>query len=109
MSLYAGTIYGWLFFGLVFVGMVIRAKRQQTVRSEINRVRPVSTKFSWEEAETSRDSLRLHQENLANTNTKLTTAESALTRMKELQELRSSNLISEAEYQEKRAEILKSL
>src|ERR1041384_3726136 len=109
MSLYAGTIYGWLFFGLAFVGMVIRANSWQTVRSEINRAGPVSTKFSWEEAETSRDSLRLHQENLANTNTKLTTAESALTRMKELKELRSSNLISEAEYQEMRADVLKSL
>ena len=36
-------------------------------------------------------------------------SETALARMKELKELRAANLISETEYEEKRAEILKSL
>ena len=114
MSLYAGTIYGWLFFGVVFVGMLIQANRGQKLRDDVNRANleihsPVSVQTSWEDMEKVRDSLRVHQEELAASNRKLTSAESALSRMKELKELRASNLISETEYEAKRAEILKNL
>jgi hypothetical protein len=89
MSLYAGTIYGWLFFGLVVLGMMINASRRQKIGYEMPRG-PVHSIF--ESA-----SYKPH------------VSETVLARMKELKELRAANLISEAEYEEKRAEILKSL
>jgi putative oligomerization/nucleic acid binding protein len=89
MSLYAGTIYGWLFFGLVVVGMMIVANRRQKIGDEVQRT-PVHTVF-----ETASFKPRY--------------SETILARMKELKELRAANLISEVEYEEKRAEILKSL
>lgn len=89
MSLYAGTIYGWLFFGLVVLGMMIIANRRQKIGYEMPRA-PVRSIF--ESA-----SYKPHL------------SENTLARMKELKELRAANLINEAEYEEKRAEILKSL
>jgi Short C-terminal domain len=89
MSLYAGTIYGWLFFGLALVGMMIQANRRQKIGEGMQHT-PVRTIF-----ETA--SFKPHY------------SETILARMKELKELRAANLISEAEYEEKRAEILKSL
>src|SRR6476660_4317648 len=89
MSLYAGTIYGWLFFGLVVIGLLINAKRRQKIGYEMPRT-PVRSMF-----ETA--SFKPHY------------SETILARMKELKELRAANLISEAEYEEKRAEILKNL
>ena len=85
MSLYSGTIYGWLFFGIVLIGMWINAKRRQNAGlAVINRTleNPVHQSYN---------------------------SEHVVARMKELKELRAANLISEIEYEEKRAEILKSL
>jgi hypothetical protein len=89
MSLYAGTIYGWLLFGLVVIGMMIYARRRPKMGGEIHST-PVRTVFDTA-------SFKPH------------VSETVLARMKELKELRAANLISEAEYEEKRAEILKSL
>ncbi len=92
MSLYSGTIYGWLLFGLVALGMLINAKRKQKVGSGNNRAgrMPVNSMFE-------------------NTFDKPYDSENVLARMKELKQLRAANLISETEYEEKRTEILKSL
>jgi hypothetical protein len=89
MSLYAGTIYGWLVFGLVVIGMIIYTKGHPKI-GEGTHHNPVRAMF--ESA-----SYKPH------------VSETALARMKELKELRAANLISETEYEEKRAEILKSL
>jgi hypothetical protein len=94
--------------------MLIPGNRRQKMMDGTNRgyeevLSPVSAQTSWEDVEKARDSLRVHEQELAASNRKLTSAESALTRMKDLKELRASNLISETEYEEKRAEILKSL
>jgi hypothetical protein len=89
MSLYAGTIYGWLFFGVVVIGMLILANRRPKIGEGIQRT-PVNTLF--ESA-----SYNPH------------VSDTVLARMKELKELHAANLISESEYEEKRAEILKSL
>ncbi len=90
MSMYSGTIYGWLLFGLVVLGMLINAKRK--VGSGNNRAdrMPVNPMFE-------------------NTFDKPYDSENVLARMKELKQLRAANLISETEYEEKRTEILKSL
>jgi hypothetical protein len=85
MSLYAGTIYGWLFFGLVVIGMVIYANRRPKIGEELRRP-SVNASFDNPRA-----------------------SETIMARMKELKELRAANLISKTEYEEKRAEILKSL
>jgi hypothetical protein len=85
MSLYSGTIYGWIFFGIVVIGMMINARR----KPNISRV-PVYSTFEN------------HPHQSYN-------SENATARMKELKELRAANLISKNEYEEKRAEILKDL
>jgi len=89
MSLYAGTIYGWLFFGLVVIGMLIYANRRPKIGEELRRP---SINASFKSASYNPRA-----------------SETIMARMKELKELRAANLISETEYEEKRAEILKSL
>lgn len=84
MSLYSGTIYGWLFFGIVVIGMMINARRHPNT----DRV-PVHSTYEK------------HPQSY--------NSENSIARMKELKELRAANLISENEYEEKRAEILKDL
>ena len=85
MSLYSGTIYGWLLFGIVVLGMLINTRRQKAIAQA-----PVSQTFET------------HFEGSSN-------SDSTVARMKELKELRAHHLISEVEYEEKRAEILKRL
>ena len=89
MSLYAGTIYGWLLFGLVVIGMMIQARRHPRVGEGIGRNTTPTV--------------------LESTSYNPRISETALARMKELKDLRAADLISEEEYQNKRAEILKSL
>ncbi len=81
MALYAGTFYGILLFVVVVIGMSLSASRTP----------------------------RQPQYDLADTSSLLQSSEDILARMKELKNLRAANLISEAEYEEKRKEILKSL
>jgi hypothetical protein len=89
MSLYAGTIYGCVLFGLVAIGMMILANRRPKIGEEMHRA-PVHALFES-----------------ASYNPRV--SESTVARMKELKELRAAKLISETEYEEKRAEILKRL
>ncbi len=85
MSLYSGTIYGWILFGVVVIGMMVNARRKPNV----DRV-PVYSTF------------KNHPHQSYN-------SENTVARMKELKQLRAANLISETEYEEKRADILKGL
>ncbi|HLO16496.1 MAG TPA: SHOCT domain-containing protein [Anaerolineales bacterium] len=109
MSLYSGTIYGWLFFGAVLIGMVVVASRRQKATGGTDRAGMERINAALEEATKFRSTGRLRQDNFANPDSNLKSAQDALSRMKELKELRAANLISETEYQEKRTEILKSL
>ncbi len=81
MSLYAGTFYGLLLFGVIIVGMILAANRKP----------------------------RQPQVDFTITPSELESSQDTLSRMKELKDLRAANLISEMEYEEKRNEILKSL
>ncbi len=81
MSLYAGTAYGWLLFGVIVIGMLLAGERKQ----------------------------RQPQVNFADTYYKSEVTENTLSRMKELKDLRAASLISESEYEEKRSQILNSL
>jgi hypothetical protein len=81
MSLYAGTFYGVLLFVVVVIGMALLGNRKQG----------------------------MPQGTFAVNADKLRSSEDTLSRMKELKDLRAANLISEVEYEQKRAEILKSL
>lgn len=83
MSLYAGTIYGVLLFVVVVIGMALSANRKP------------APAYHTGKAESIHEHLRSSEDTLA--------------RMRELKELRTSNLISETEYEEKRAEILRSI
>ena len=88
MSLYAGTVYGWLLFGLVVIGIMIQARRW----TKIGEGHRAAVNSLFESA-----SYNPH------------VSETVVARMKELKELRAADLISESEYEKKRAEILKSL
>ncbi|KXK15971.1 MAG: hypothetical protein UZ14_CFX002000144 [Chloroflexi bacterium OLB14] len=89
MSLYTGTFYGFIFFAIVYVGIKKLTKPSDEAIAEISSThvnKPSSPKFG--ETSNKRDTLQ---------------------RMKELEQLRDANLITETEYEQKRAEILKGL
>jgi hypothetical protein len=113
MSLYAGTIYGLLLFVAVFVGMTVMTNRResspQKVGSRTGNVDMARLNALLEQTGKLRGSLAADQEKAERMAGKTQAATTALTRMKELKELRAANEISEAEYEKKRAEILKDL
>lgn len=97
MSLYAGAFYGLVFFLVVFIGMVIRSYRQAIQNT---------TASAHNEAHAFADP---ELEELNRLGKKSRPATDAMSRMKELKALRASNSITAAEYEQKRAEILKDL
>ena len=110
MVLYAGVIYGLLLFLLVLIGMEISARR---LASNLGSVRNPGGADMAEILDRLGLTEQFHntsagqdQQDLAKL---LNNSGSALTRMKELKGLRDANLISEAEYEQKREEILKNL
>ena len=105
MSLYAGLIYGFLLFLVVVGGYWIWMKRISSGASPIQDVTTRKAERAREMAE------QIHRTNLEFTNrgTKVNESQNALNRMKELKGMRDANLISEAEYEQKRAEILKEM
>ena len=93
MSLYAGIIYGFLLFLVIIIGISILNRNQKLQlgsRTEQDAEQPMQFR---EKAEARRGK----------------GSGGVAAKMKELKELRDANLISEAEYQSKRAEILKEL
>ena len=113
MSLYAGTIYGLLFFVVVFIGMVVMANKygpgSQIIENRADDVEMAQLESIMEESEKSRSTAGSGQGGYANPMNKIKTSADALARMKELKELRDANLISETEYESKRAKILDDL
>ena len=105
MSLYAGLIYGFLLFLVIYAGWKIwmykLASRVLPIQDDM------TPKPNWELdlAE------QIHQTNLEFKDRGARTKSSlnALDRMKELKGMRDANLISEAEYEQKRVEILKEM
>lgn len=112
MSLYAGTIYGLLLFAAVFVGMQVMARRGASgpgaagSRSSVDMTDMDDTAGQADQFRQQASAFREQAEQFRNT-AKATS--DAVSRMKELKELRAANMISEAEYEKKRAEILKDL
>lgn len=100
MSLYAGTVYGLLLFPLALIGMGILGGR---AAANLRALRETGNPRSAEIRE--RLGLSVDFEN------DIPGQESgnAVQRMKELKALREANLISAAEYEEKRAEILREV
>lgn len=85
MSLYAGAIYGLLLFLVIFVGGKIwmgKLPRNEAA----GKIQRASAAF-----------------------TKRSDASSRVSRLQELKEMRAANLITELEYEQKRAEILQEL
>lgn len=92
MSLYTGVFYGLILFALIYFGIKIWGNRLDKASASasptpIKRTSAPALNFGGHSADAG-DTLR---------------------RMKELERLRDANLISESEYEQKRAEILKSL
>jgi hypothetical protein len=91
MSLYAGLIYGFLLFVVVIVGMFYLTNKSPSV----------SSNASYSQASPHRSSQEFQG------TSKVTTEAAA--RLKQLRDLHDSGLISQSEYEEKRAEIIKNL
>ncbi|GJQ51336.1 MAG: hypothetical protein HKUEN02_01830 [Anaerolineaceae bacterium] len=105
MSLYAGLIYGFLLFLVIYAGWKVWMYKLASQASPTHD--STTPKPNWE-----RDlAEQIHQTNMEFENRGARTKSSlnALDRMKELKGMRDANLISEAEYEQKRAEILKEM
>lgn len=118
MALYAGLIYGFLLFIVVFLFMFIRSHRSPGAESPLRHDRLSEANASLErakqyraEAEQFRKQAEQFRDAMAGFNQSVspTASQDALERMQELKKLRAANLISETEYDEKRKEILKGL
>lgn len=105
MSLYAGAIYGFLLFLVVYVIMQIWAKRSSPDKSSLEDAMTGRANRAAELAE----QIRRTNLEFENRGTGANASFDALNRMKQLKEMRDANLISESEYEQKRAEILKSM
>lgn len=97
MSLYAGLIYGFVLYGLVLIVLLFRRLRQMT-RAQADQTHPRRQTAATGDVNDSR-----------RTNHPAAAQPNALARMQRLKELRAANMISETEYQQKRAEILKDV
>lgn len=120
MSLYAGAIYGLLLFAVIALVLWFRAFRasqnpgpartysgqiMEHLNQEVEESRRIRQQA--EEFQQRAGQFREQAEGLKNLASRR--AKSPVDKMKELQELRDSNLISETEYEQKRKEILKEL
>lgn len=105
MSLYAGVIYGLLLFVVIVGGYKIWTSKLPPDALPVNSATSRKAERDRELAE------QIHRMNTEFTNrgTEPIESQSALSRMKELKAMRDANLISETEYEQKRAEILKDM
>jgi hypothetical protein len=98
MSLYSGMVYGLLLFVAALIGLTILGRRTAS------NIQLLQNRGDANAAEIL-EKLGLPE----GFQDKSKASGSARARMKELKELRDANLISEVEYEQKRAEILKEL
>lgn len=119
MALYAGLIYGFILFVVIFLFMFIRSNRSPDADPQTSYSSLEKANASLEQAKQFRAQAEEFREQAAqfrdsaasfrqSTNEAKFSGET-LARMKELKELRINNLISESEYEQKRNEILKNL
>lgn len=109
MSLYAGLIYGFLLFLVGYAGINIWSRTrpadkpliQDAIMQQAERGRELSEEIRRNNAE--------FENRFGNLTNKMSASHDALNRMKELKGMRDANLISEAEYEQKHAEILKEM
>ena len=108
MAIYAGLLYGLVLFVVIIAIWYLVSRRQASKRAAVGDVLAQSKQF--------RDQLRQSyhfpsstEEDNADALERAVEAQDAVSRMKELKRLRDSNLISDAEYEQKRSEILKDL
>lgn len=109
MSLYAGLIYGFGLFVVVIVGMLLLANRSASDTPAIGYGEKGLAQLREQEQKSIRDAQYSSNKNFAEVREKTKAVKNAAERMKELKDLRDSNMISESEYEKKRAEILKDL
>ncbi|MFT3890444.1 MAG: hypothetical protein QM730_02320 [Anaerolineales bacterium] len=126
MALYAGFIYGFLLFLVIYLFLYIRSLRTPSTASPTSYDRLAEANASLErakqyhaDAEQFRKQAEQFRERAEQSNDprfifgqqleEESTSQGTLERMKELKKLRDENLISETEYDEKRKEILKKL
>lgn len=109
MSIYAGLIYGFGLFIVVLIGMLVAANRSASNSATVGYGARGLTALQRQEQENIRDALYSSHKNFGEARDNTKVAETSLARMKELKELRTSGMITEEEYQEKRTEILKRL
>lgn len=118
MSLYSGIVYGLLLFFAIVIGLVIlqnrRASSTQAVddtkstdMTEINNLVDQAEQFR-KRAEGFRERAEQFNKTAAGSHQQRLTG-GAVAKMKELKELREADLISEEEYEKKRAKILEDL
>jgi hypothetical protein len=126
MTLYAGLIYGFILFVVIFLFMFIRSNRSPDADPQTSNSSLEKANASLEQAKQFRAQAEEFREQAAQFRARAeqfsdpvdifrqpvtdeSVSQDALERMKELKKLRDANLISETEYQEKRTEILKEL
>jgi hypothetical protein len=125
MALYAGLIYGFLLFLVVYLFMFIRSRRSPNAEQPVGYDRLAEANASLERAQQYRadaEQFRKQAEQfreragqsddfryIFGQQADKSASQDTLERMKELKKLRDNNLISEIEYEEKRKEILKGL
>lgn len=126
MALYAGLIYGFLLFLVIYLFMVLRSNRSPSAESPTSYDRLAEANASLErakqfraQAEQFRERAEQFRERAEHSNDPRVifgqqpendpASQDTFERMKELKKLREANLISEQEYEEKRREILKNL
>jgi hypothetical protein len=103
MALFSGAFYGFLLFLVIFVFWLINQIRGQNPSSGA-----LQRQEDAEQLKQYREHVKPQQAGVYSVQ-KGGAAKDPEVRLKRLEELRSQNMISEAEYEQKRAEILKDL
>jgi len=106
MSLYAGLIYGFGLFIVIFIWLWFNAQRPASGSSNAYYGAKSLAALEKQEQDSIRDAQYSSRENFAEPHGK---SKDTMARLKELQDLRAANMVSESEYEKKRADILKNL
>ncbi|MGC1375642.1 MAG: SHOCT domain-containing protein [Anaerolineales bacterium] len=109
MTLYAGAIYGLLLFAVIWIAQYFFSRRRaSSALAGKKAMLEQPAKFEQQE-ETYRSFPAEDRQASKRAAEKAMTADNAVVRMKNLKELRDAGMISAAEYEQKRAEILKEI
>jgi hypothetical protein len=103
MVLFSGTIYGFLLFIVIFVFWLLNL-----IRSQNPSAGALQRQEDAEQLKQYREHVKQQQVGVHSVQ-KSGASEDPVVRMKKLNELRAQNMISEAEYEQKRTEILKEM